>query len=57
MEERHTAANGADELTAATDAWGWHAQVMACVHDNASNIIAYRDLNIDQNNHDYVFLL
>jgi len=37
--ERHTAANLADLTKTAADEWGISGKVLACVHDNASNII------------------
>lgn len=38
MEERHTAENLAAVLTSAVEEWGLTGKIMACVHDNASNI-------------------
>uniref|UniRef100_A0A8C6TE01 BED-type domain-containing protein n=1 Tax=Neogobius melanostomus TaxID=47308 RepID=A0A8C6TE01_9GOBI len=39
MPERHTAENIANVLSTATDHWGIRGKVIACVHDNASNMI------------------
>ncbi|KAJ8342717.1 hypothetical protein SKAU_G00326450 [Synaphobranchus kaupii] len=39
MEERHTAENLAEHLKAATQEWGLLGKVIACVHDNATNIV------------------
>jgi len=38
VEERHTATNLAELLNTAVDEWGIKGKVVACVHDNASNI-------------------
>ncbi|XP_073672068.1 E3 SUMO-protein ligase ZBED1-like [Paramisgurnus dabryanus] len=40
MPGRHTADNLAATLNEAVDAWGMTGKVVACVHDNASNIVA-----------------
>lgn len=40
LEERHTAQNIADHLTTSTNAWGLQNKVIACVHDNASNVVS-----------------
>lgn len=46
MEERHSAANLADYLKTSVEQWGLDGKVVACVHDNASNMIAAnRDVN------------
>ncbi|KAJ8375608.1 hypothetical protein SKAU_G00061880 [Synaphobranchus kaupii] len=39
MEERHTAENLAEHLKAATQEWGLVGKVIACVHDNATNMV------------------
>lgn len=38
--ERHTAQNLAELMKATVDEWGLKGKVIACVHDNASNIVA-----------------
>lgn len=38
VDERHTAINLAELLNTAVDEWGLKGKVVACVHDNASNI-------------------
>lgn len=40
LTERHTAAHLASELTKVTDEWGVGDKVVACVTDNASNIVS-----------------
>ncbi|KAL0187841.1 hypothetical protein M9458_014940, partial [Cirrhinus mrigala] len=40
MPGRHTADNLAATLNEAVDAWGMTGKVVACVHDNANNIVA-----------------
>jgi hypothetical protein len=40
VNDRHTAANLADLMKATVDEWGLSGKVVACVHDNASNIVA-----------------
>lgn len=39
MPERHTAENIASVLSTATEHWGINGKVIACVHDNASNMV------------------
>lgn len=39
MPERHTAENLANVLRSATESWGIQDKVIACVHDNASNVV------------------
>ncbi|XP_014437169.1 calcyclin-binding protein isoform X2 [Pelodiscus sinensis] len=39
LAERHTAENLAAKLNTAVDRWGLAGRVLACVHDNASNIV------------------
>lgn len=38
LEERHTAVNLADHLRTSIQKWGLEGKIIACVHDNASNI-------------------
>uniref|UniRef100_A0A673HB45 BED-type domain-containing protein n=1 Tax=Sinocyclocheilus rhinocerous TaxID=307959 RepID=A0A673HB45_9TELE len=46
LEERHSAANLADYLMTSVEQWGLDGKVVACVHDNARNMIAAnRDVN------------
>ncbi|XP_055035972.2 E3 SUMO-protein ligase ZBED1-like [Misgurnus anguillicaudatus] len=40
LEERHSAANLAEHLKTSVEQWGLAGKVVACVHDNASNIVA-----------------
>ena len=40
MPVRHTADNLADKLNQAVDIWGLSRRVVACVHDNARNIVS-----------------
>ena len=41
--ERHSAENLADKLKESVDDWGLAGRVVACVHDNARNIVAAND--------------
>lgn len=47
LSERHTAENLADVLKKSVDEWGLTGKVLACVHDNAQNIVV-------ANSHKYV---
>ena len=40
LSERHTADNLADKLNQAVESWGLTGRVIACVHDNARNIVS-----------------
>lgn len=40
MPVRHTADNLSEKLNQAVEAWGLNGRVVACVHDNARNIVA-----------------
>ena len=38
-DERHTVENIAAHLRAVTEEWGVHDKVVACVHENARNMV------------------
>lgn len=39
VEERHTAENLAEYLRSAAEEWGLTGKIIACVHDNAANML------------------
>ncbi|KAK0134197.1 Zinc finger BED domain-containing protein 1 [Merluccius polli] len=47
MEERHTAANLAEHLRTSTSKWGLEGKVIACVHDNAANMVLANETILD----------
>ena len=47
MEERHTAVNLAKHLRTSTGDWGLEGKVVACVHDNAANMVLANESMLD----------